>query len=63
MRWLEERRVELASELLLNSNLNVTRVSERVGYANPFYFSRVFKKHRTVSPQRYRHAAEPGTRS
>ncbi len=52
--YVTKVRVEKAMELLKSSDLKVLDVSEMVGYEDPSYFSRVFKKHTGVFPQRYR---------
>lgn len=43
-------RVNRAIELIRTTSLNVTEISERLGYSNPYYFSRVFKKSIGESP-------------
>jgi AraC-like DNA-binding protein len=43
-------RINLAVDLLLGTNLLVKQVAERVGFEDPFHFSRVFKKLQGVSP-------------
>ncbi|TAH65903.1 MAG: AraC family transcriptional regulator, partial [Anaerolineaceae bacterium] len=42
--WLSMLRVKKAKELLTNSNLTVKEVCFMVGYKDPNYFSRIFKK-------------------
>lgn len=37
-------RINKAIDLMRNTSLNVAEISERVGFNNPYYFSRVFKK-------------------
>ncbi|MCR8636461.1 AraC family transcriptional regulator [Paenibacillus radicis (ex Xue et al. 2023)] len=37
-------RLSKAIELMRSSSLNIAEISEQLGYQNPFYFSRVFKK-------------------
>ena len=43
-----------AQSLLEHTNYNVKEISEIVGYDNPLYFSRVFKKEIGQSPAQYR---------
>jgi AraC-like DNA-binding protein len=50
----ESLKLEWASHLLRNTGLNVTEVARRVGYADPFYFSRVFRRRYGVAPTRQR---------
>ena len=54
MRWLEERRMNVARQYLSGTSKNVTEIAEAVGYLDPFYFSRVFRKHFGKSPVNYR---------
>lgn len=42
-----------AVELLSNSSMNVSQISEYLGYSSVYYFSRVFKKRYGVSPTGY----------
>lgn len=46
-------RMERAKELLKAGNFLVRDVAASVGYANPLYFSRIFKKKFGVSPSEY----------
>jgi AraC-like DNA-binding protein len=43
-------RLSRARELLMSSKLNVSQVAFEVGYTDPLYFSRVFKRHTGVTP-------------
>ena len=58
--YLENSRMELAANLLSSgvtnkySNYSVSQVAEACGYAEPLYFSRVFKKHFGVAPSEYK---------
>lgn len=47
-------RIEQAKNYLVSSDLNVTEICEKVGFANIEHFSRVFKKYAGVSPLKYR---------
>lgn len=42
-----------AVEMMRNSNLNISEISELLGFKNPFYFSRVFRKIIGYSPSEY----------
>lgn len=42
-----------AVELLSNSSMNVSQISEYLGYSSVYYFSRLFKKRYGVSPTGY----------
>ncbi len=52
-RFLLEYRIDRACYLLANTDHSVQEVSNSVGFDDPFYFSRVFKEIRGVSPRRY----------
>ena len=43
-----------AQSLLERTTYNIKEISEIVGYENPLYFSRVFKKEIGKSPAQYR---------
>jgi transcriptional regulator GlxA family with amidase domain len=45
-------RIGHAAALLANGNLTVGEVAERLGFANPFHFSRVFRRHQGIAPSR-----------
>jgi transcriptional regulator GlxA family with amidase domain len=49
-------RMQRASQLLCDTNLSVKEVAARLGYDDPFYFSRIFKSVNSVSPSNYRAA-------
>ncbi|MDR2913893.1 MAG: response regulator [Tannerella sp.] len=47
-------RIKKASDLLLLSDLNVSEIAYDVGFSDPFYFSKCFKKEMGLSPLQYR---------
>ena len=47
-------RIHNAKVLLESTNYNVTEISNIIGYENPLYFSRIFKKQTGFSPSEYR---------
>lgn len=51
--WLSMLRVKKAKELLTNTNLTVKEVCFMVGYKDPNYFSRIFKKRIGITPSEY----------
>ncbi len=51
--WLSMLRVKKAKELLTNSDLTVKEVCFMVGYKDPNYFSRIFKKRIGITPSEY----------
>ncbi|SKA29479.1 arabinose operon transcriptional regulator AraC [Consotaella salsifontis] len=54
MRWWEEQRIQKASQLLQITNMSVKQISAQVGYDDPLYFARVFRKHQRLSPKAFR---------
>ena len=46
-------RMDYASQLLRTGVMSVTEVAERVGFDDPFYFSRVFKTAMGLSPKKW----------
>jgi transcriptional regulator GlxA family with amidase domain len=53
--YLQKLRVDTAQDLLRTTNLSITEISYRVGYNDSAYFSRLFQKHFSTTPQRYRY--------
>ncbi len=49
----DELLIEKAIKLLKEESINISEVSDSLGFSNPFYFSRVFKKVTGVSPTTY----------
>lgn len=54
MEYVIDLRLQLATSLLENTNMTIKQISERVGYSDQYFFSRLFKKHIGISPQGYR---------
>lgn len=54
MAYVASRRIERAQVLLVTTALPVQDIATRVGFADPFHFSRVFKRGCGRSPLRYR---------
>lgn len=53
-KYLTQRRLTRACELLVRSDLTVTQIGEQMGYTDYCYFTKVFKKHIGMSPSKYR---------
>lgn len=54
MDYVTKVRLEEAKKLLRNHNYNIDEISEKLGYSDPSYFSRVFKRYEGVSPKQFR---------
>lgn len=52
--YVIQLRMSTAARLIEEGHMSVSEVAEFVGYEDVFYFSRLFKKHFSVSPSRYR---------
>ena len=52
--YLNEFRVEKAAVLLTATDQNISDIANSVGFEDFNYFSRIFKKHKSVSPTEYR---------
>jgi AraC-like DNA-binding protein len=61
MRYLARRRMQVAAQLLLESDQSLADVAGRVGYRSEFAFGRAFKQHFHVAPGTYRRSALPAT--
>ncbi len=56
-KYILQYRISKAAELLMTSSLNVSEISENVGFQDSLYFSRMFRKHMGMSPTEYRHVS------
>ena len=53
-RYQLECRLNLAAELLLESDRQIRDIAQSCGFANEFYFSRIFSKHKLLPPSEFR---------
>ena len=56
MQYLLSIRINNAAVLLETTDYNINEISTIVGYDNPLYFSRLFRKQKGLSPSDYRKA-------
>jgi len=52
--YLTKVRLQEAAKLLKNPRLNIDQIAFAVGYQDPGYFSKVFKRAYKISPTRFR---------
>jgi AraC-like DNA-binding protein len=52
--YVIQKRIAHACSLLTETALPLKQISQAVGYDDPFYFSRMFKKMMGVNPTEYR---------
>lgn len=55
--YLTDYRIKVAKDMLRNGSFNVKEIGYEVGYSDPNYFSRVFKKIEGISPTEYKNKA------
>ncbi len=60
MQYIVSRRITNAQMLLETTNYNITEIGQIVGYDNPLYFSRIFRKQKGMSPSDYRKLRQSG---
>lgn len=58
VQYLNNYRLSTSSERLINSNDSIANISESAGIADQFYFSKLFKKKNSLSPQMYRQSTK-----
>jgi YesN/AraC family two-component response regulator len=54
MSYLQKLRLDLGKILLTKTELPVSEISMRVGYPDPNYFTKLFKKTEGMTPTRFR---------
>lgn len=54
LQYIIDLRLEQARDLLTETDLQISQISEQCGFSDSFYFSRCFKKRFSVSPTQYR---------
>ena len=52
--YLNNFRIERAKTLLTSTNMQISAISQEVGFQDEFYFSRMFKKRVGIAPSKYR---------
>lgn len=52
--YLLEKRMQVASNLLINTNIKIKSISKDIGYKNQEHFIRTFRKYYGISPSTYR---------
>lgn len=57
MEYVQKLRMEEARALLINTGIPIAEVGRKVGYEDPFHFSRLFRSLHQVSPLEYRRSS------
>lgn len=61
-KWLIERRMERAKDLMVNSNLSLADIAAQCGFSDQSALTRCFKKTSGVNPRTWRRSTACGTR-
>ena len=56
--YINKFRIDKAVDLLLNTDLSITEISEQTGFSYQRYFSSVFKQVKGVTPSQFRREAQ-----
>ncbi len=51
--YINETKIIKAEDMLKDNELLIYQISDNLGFENPYYFTRVFKKHRDITPKEY----------
>jgi methylphosphotriester-DNA--protein-cysteine methyltransferase len=57
--YMLQKRLNLAKQLLLSTDLTLEKIALRSGFQSPFYLSRMFKNRYNVRPSEFRRRAGP----
>lgn len=57
LEWITERRMTQARRLLTETGLPVGEIGQRVGYVDPAYFTRAFRRAHGMAPSKWRRAS------
>jgi len=58
-RYALDLRIQQARSLLINPRRTVKEIAQAVGFDDPYYFSRIFRKKVGLSPEHYRRRYYP----
>ncbi|MDR1919659.1 MAG: helix-turn-helix domain-containing protein [Tannerellaceae bacterium] len=56
MNYFLHIKIERACQLLLHTNMKINQISFKLGFEDPYYFSRIFTQIKGCSPKKYREA-------
>lgn len=58
IKYINLKKIELAKTLLYEGKMNISQISDYLGFDSPYYFSKVFKNFTGTSPMRYKKLSE-----
>ena len=61
--YINRIRIEQAMQLLANTDLSVTEISERTGFSSSRYFSTSFKQFTSMTPSEYKERCRSGVQA
>ena len=59
--YIREKRLEISRDLLLESQLNMAEISEKIGISSKSYFSKLFKENYNLTPYEFRKKYSKGS--
>lgn len=59
--YIQDLKMDMAGHLLTTTPASIQEISDRLGYADSFSFSKSFRRHFKVSPREYRKNSNPPT--
>lgn len=59
MEYHHQLKIQRACSYLQFSDLKIKEIAYRLGYFDPFHFSKSFKKETSLTPKEYRHKYNP----
>ncbi len=61
--FITKSKIDSSKKMLINGELRINEVAEKLGFDNAFYFSKVFKKYVGISPREYQQKSLGGTKN
>lgn len=58
--YLQSLRMQRARHLLLHTNDGIQDIASEIGYPDPYYFSKIFRRHHGLNPTAFRQAGKEG---
>jgi AraC-like DNA-binding protein len=55
LEYFNQLKIQRACQYLDHTDLSAKSIAYELGFSDPFYFSKVFKKHTSLSPRQYKH--------
>lgn len=52
-KYLTEKRIKYAVQLLKEGDLNITQIAEKCGYSNVYHFSKIFKENMSITASEF----------